>query len=104
MTIQVTGTLVGPTNQPLANAIIRITALDTNSVVARTDAKVSLGLDGTYDFNLLNGKYAIEVLQSNTYHKVAYVDVTGVSITPTTLEDLIDNDGYCEVEAPTCPV
>jgi len=66
MTIQVTGTLVDPTSQPLSNATIRITALNTFSVVAATEAKVIVGIDGTYDFNLLVGKYSIEVLQSNT--------------------------------------
>ena len=104
MTIQVTGTLVDPVNQPLANAVIRVISLDTTSAVAKSSAKVTVGIDGTYDFNLLNGKYSIEVLQTNTYHKIAYVDITGGSVTPTTLEDMIASDGYCEVEAPTCPV
>jgi len=104
MTIQVTGTLVDPLNQPLANAVIRVQALDTTSVVALTAGEVQVSITGVYDFNLLNGKYSIEVLQSNTYHKVAYVDVTGGSATPTTLEALITNDGYCEVEAPVCAV
>lgn len=104
MTIQVTGTLVDPVGQPLTNATIRVTALETTTVVARATAKIQVGITGTYDFNLVEGKHQIEVLQTNKYHKIAYVEVTGVSPSPTTIEALIATEGYCKVEAKTCAV
>lgn len=103
MTIQVTGTLVDPTGQPLANAVIRIISLDTTQVIASSLAKVSAGVDGTYNFSLLNGKYSLEILQTNKYSKVAYIEVTALTVTPITLEELITDYAFCEVEAPTCP-
>jgi hypothetical protein len=102
MTIQITGVLRDPIGQPLSNAIIRITALETKSVLAMISSKIELGVNATYAFILENGKYQIEILQSNEYHKIAYVDVTSLSITEITLEELIDLDGYCMLEAQEC--
>lgn len=102
MTIQVTGVLNDPVGQPLANAIIRVTALETSSVCAKVQGKITVGITGSYDFQLQDGKYAIEVLQSTTYHTVAYIEVTAGTATPITLEALIDIYSFCEVTAPVC--
>jgi hypothetical protein len=104
MTIQVTGTLVDPTNQPLPQAVIRVKALDTSTVIASTSAKVTAGLDGTYTFSLSNGKYSLEILQTDKYNKVSYVEVTALSTAVVTIEELISEAGYCNVVAPTCPI
>ncbi len=102
MTTQITGTLLSPIGQPLSNAIIRITALETKSVLAMISSKIELDATAVYDFNLENGKYQIEILQTDEYHKIAYVDVSASSISPSNLEDLISLDGYCMVEAQEC--
>lgn len=104
MTIQVTGTLTDPVGVPLAAATIRIKSLETSNVVASASATITTGAGGTYDFNLLEGKFQIEVLQTNKYNKIAYVEVTNLTTTPITLEALIDTYAFCEVTAPTCPV
>lgn len=102
MTIQVTGTLVDPVNQPLANAVIRVKALDTSSVVAASSGKVTVSIAGVYDFTLQEGMYSIEVLQSNKYNKIAYVDIPVGALAATTLETLITTYQYCVLEAPVC--
>jgi len=102
MTIQITGVLRDPIGQPLSNAIIRITALESKSVLAMISSKVELDATAAYDFSLENGKYQIEILQTDEYHKIAYVDVSATSISPSTLEELITLDGYCMVEAQEC--
>ena len=104
MTIQVIGTLVDPTNQPLPQAVVRVKALGTSTVIASISAKVTSGVDGTYDFSLSNGKYSLEILQTNRYNKVSYVEVTALSTSVVSIEELIAEAGYCNVEAPTCPI
>lgn len=103
MTIQVTGVLVDPTNTPISKANIRITSLDTNSaVLAYAWADKQVGIDGSYDFNLLNGKFKIEIKQKKKYIAIAYVEVSDTTTTPITVDSLIDTYSYCEVEAPIC--
>ena len=105
MTIQVTGVLVDPTGSPISKARIRITALDTNSaLLAYAYADKEVGLDGSYDFSLLNGKFKIEIKQKKKYIAIAYVDVTNATTTPITVDNLINTYSYCEVEAPTCVI
>ena len=105
MTIQVKGVLVDPTDTPLSKANIRITALDTNSaLLAYACADKEVGVDGSYDFNLLNGKFKIEIKQKKKYIAIAYVEVTNSTTTPITVDNLLDTYAYCEVEAPTCVI
>lgn len=105
MTIQVTGVLVDPTGSPISKAHIRITALDTNNVLlAYACADKEVGIDGSYDFNLLNGKFKIEIKQKKKYIAIAYVDVTDATTSPITVDNLISTYSYCEVEAPTCVI
>lgn len=105
MTIKVTGVLVDPTNTPISRANIRITALDTNSaVLAYAYVDKQVGIDGAYDFPLLNGKFKIEIKQKKKYIAIAYVDVTGATSTPISVDSLIDTYSYCEVEAPSCVI
>jgi len=102
MATQITGVLLNPLGQPLSNAVIRITALETKAVLAMISSKIELDATAAYDFSLGNGKYQIEILQTDQYHKIAYVDVSDTSISPSTLEDLVNLDGYCTVEAQEC--
>lgn len=103
MTIQVTGVLVDPTNTPISKANIRITSLDTNSaLLAYSCADKQVDIDGSYDFNLLNGKFKIEIKQKKKYIAIAYVEVSDTTTTPITVDSLIDTYSYCEVEAPIC--
>lgn len=105
MTIQVSGILVDPTGSPLNKANIRITALDTNSaVLAYAYVDKQVGIDGSYDFPLLNGKFKIEIKQKKKYIAISYIEVTGATTTPLTVDSLIDRYSYCEVEAPTCVI
>lgn len=105
MTIQVTGVLVDPTNTPISKANIRITSLDTNSaLLAYSYADKQVGIDGSYDFNLLNGKFKIEIKQKKKYIAIAYVEVSDTTTTPITVDSLIDTYSYCEVEAPICVI
>ncbi len=105
MTINVTGVLVDPTSTPLSKANIRITALDTNSaLLAYACADKQVGIDGSYDFNLLNGKFKIEIKQKKKYIAIAYIEVTDATTTPITVDNLINTYSYCEVEAPTCVI
>lgn len=103
MTIQVTGILVDPTGSPISKANLRITALDTNSaLLAYAWADKQVGIDGSYDFSLLNGKFKIEIKQKKKYIAIAYVEVSDTATTPITVDSLIDTYSYCEVEAPIC--
>jgi len=104
MTIQVTGVLVDPTNTPLNKADIKITALINTSTLAHASVVKKTGIDGTYDFNLVEGKFKIEINQKNKFNEVAYVEVTNLTTTPTTLYGLIESSAFCEPVSPTCAV
>jgi hypothetical protein len=105
MTIQLTGVLTDPTGAPLNQATIRITTLGNHpSVISGSFFKKKLGIDGAYDFPLQEGKFKVEINQYKKYNQVAWVEVTGETNTPLTLDALINDYAYCEDEAPTCPV
>lgn len=104
MSINIKGVLSDPTGNPLPGVVIRITSLDNGTVVANIFSKVKTGLDGSYDFNLVNGSFRIEYNQKNQYMQVAYVVVTDQAASETTLEGLISGHAYCEQEAPTCAI
>jgi hypothetical protein len=102
MTIQVTGTLTDPVGQPLANSVIRVTALETTVVVAAASSKITLPATGSYNFSLVEGKHQLEFLQKDEFHAIAYIEVTDTTTSPISIEDLIAEAGYCKVEAKTC--
>jgi hypothetical protein len=105
MTIQVTGVLVDPTGTPLNSATVRITALGNHtSVIDGSSAKVVTSLIGNYDFSLVEGKFEIEINQTNRFNKIAWVEITNLTTTPITLDSLINTYAYCEKVAPSCPV
>lgn len=96
---------MGPTGAPLSQATIRVTTLGNHpSVIAGSFFKKTLGIDASYDFPLLEGKFKIEINQFRKYSQVAWVDVTGLTTSPITLDALIKEYAFCEEEAPTCPV
>lgn len=105
MTIQVTGVLTDPTGAPLSQATIRVTTLGNHpTVIAGSFFKRTLGIDASYGFPLLEGKFKIEINQFRKYSQVAWVEVSGSTTSPITLDALIKGYAYCEEEAPTCPV
>lgn len=104
--IEVTGLLVGPLGDALYDAQIRITSVvNSNVVLYGVSSTVDTGPNGEYSFNLNDGKFLIEILTTDTYFKVAYVQVNSSIITaPVTLEGLIDLHSFCKPVAPVCPV
>ena len=104
MAIQLTGVLVDPTNTPLSKAKIKITALTNSSTLAHATVTKEVGIDGSYSFNLVEGKFKIEINQKNKFNEVAYVEVTNVTTSPTTLYSLIETSAFCAPVAPTCVV
>jgi hypothetical protein len=105
MTIQLTGVLSDPTGTPLNSATIRITTLGNHtSVIDGSTAKVTTSLTGNYDFSLVEGKFKIEINQTNKFNQVAWVEVTNLTTTPITLDSLINIYAYCEKVAPSCTV
>lgn len=94
MTIRVLGILVDPTDTPIPNAIIRATALENSSVLLDAVATITTDAGGRYDFNLVNGKYRLDVNQKSKYNKVAYVEVTDSTADPSTLPELIENNSF----------
>lgn len=104
MTIQVIGVLVDPTNTPLNKAKIKITALTNSITLAHATVTKEVGIDGSYNFNLVEGKFKIEINQKNKFNEVAYVEVINSTPSPTTLYNLIQTSAFCVPEAPTCGV
>lgn len=104
MTIQVIGSLLDPVGKGIDSATIRITSLENVTTLPLVEASVVTGSNGEYDFNLIDGKYSIEVLQTDTYNKAAYVETTVDTTSPIELKALIEGYAFCEVEAPTCEV
>ena len=104
--INVTGFLLGPLGEALVDANIRITSVvNSNVVLYGVSSVVEIGSSGEYSFNLSEGKYLIEIITTDTYFKVAYVQVdSSIILSPITLEELIDGHSFCKPVAPVCPV
>lgn len=103
MTIQVTGVLSTPTDEPVDNADIRIRSVENAGSLYKTESVKTTDSLGNYTFSLLNGKYRIDLRQSGKYISTAYVEVTTSTTTPITLDTLIKDYGFCKPIAPVCP-
>ncbi len=86
---QITGTLKDPLGSAIANAIIRVTADDTNSVLVGISGSVTTSDVGLYDFTLENGTYVLEVLFNKQYIRNAIVLIDGTVPASIDLETLI---------------
>lgn len=90
-------------NDPVASARIRVRAVENSSeVLYQGSAEVVTGGDGSYDFNLLDGKFIIEVNTGEKYPLTAYVTVDGTVASTISLPGLIENHGFCTPQAPDC--
>ena len=97
--INVTGVLVDPTGNPLLNHDIRITSRVTvdNVVEESTTTETTTG-DGTYNFNLGDGWYYLEILLNNTFMSIGDLIVNSGTPTPITLPDLLVYSTPVEVD------
>lgn len=90
--IQVTGVLKTPMNQPAGNAEIRITSLDSSGeCLSFLNSYLTTGTDGSYDFQLLEGNYSIEVLFCREFMLAGMVHVSSVVPSPITLPKLLQD-------------
>lgn len=90
MSIQVTGTLVDPIGNPMETSI-RVTAQDSKVAIKGSHATIITGVSGTYDFNLEEGLYLVQLLQKKEYTEGIIVLVDDTVISPITLGSLLDN-------------
>ncbi|CAL9956188.1 hypothetical protein VPHD292_0017 [Vibrio phage D292] len=67
MTIQVTGVLPDPMGNPMRDAIIRVTALESDYTPPGSEASQTVSRDGNYSFSLEEGSYRIEIHQDDEY-------------------------------------
>lgn len=87
--IQVTGQLVTPLNEPVAETGIRIISLNNTVVLLGSEGTVTTSSDGTYNFSLVNGEYKVEVLYNDEYIHAGTVTVTDTTNTPVDLPTLL---------------
>ena len=88
--IQVTGILKTPTNQVSGKTLIRITSLDSSGdCLSFLKSFIYTGQDGAYDFQLVDGRYSIEVCFCNKYWLTGSVFVNSTTLTPIDLPTLL---------------
>jgi hypothetical protein len=90
MSIQVTGLLVDPIGNPMETSI-RITSQNSKVAIKGSHATIVTGVGGTYDFNLEEGLYLVQLLQKKEYTGGVVVLVDDTVIPPITLGSLLDN-------------
>ena len=91
MTIQVIGILIDPMKVIAPNVTVRVIATDTSSdSVPMLPAKTITGSDGSYGFELGNGKYSIVINFSSKYNLIKEVTITNDTISPITLSKLLN--------------
>lgn len=89
MTIQITGILTNPMEAVSAKTTIRIVSTgNEGGVLIGSPSSITTGTDGSYDFNLVNGTYTVEVLYSKMYRLGGIVTITNVTATPLSLPQL----------------
>lgn len=67
MTILVTGVLPDPMGNPMRDAIIRVTTLESDYTPPGSEASQTVSRDGNYSFSLEEGSYRIEIHQDDEY-------------------------------------
>lgn len=91
MTIQVSGVLKDPSNNVSSGTRIRVSALENEGdTLLSLDASVVTGSDGSYSFELVNGKHSIEVNFAKKYFLVGTVTITDDTPSNITLPALLD--------------
>lgn len=83
-----------PLGNPYSRGQLRITSLDNSGDSIRPlKSTVRTRDDGTYSFNLLPGKYSIELLVCDKWNHVATITVGSGSTGTKTLQELIQEAG-----------
>jgi VCBS repeat-containing protein len=90
MAIQVQGTLTDPLGNILATDV-KITAENSNVAVKGSHGIVTTGVDGSYNFNLEEGVFLVQVLQKKEYSEGVSILVDAGTPSPITLGTLLKN-------------
>lgn len=90
--IQVTGTLLNPLNQPLANTTIRITATNTDEVLVGSVGSVKTDMSGFYNFNMVNGEFFIDVNYNDEFKIQKHVLVDEATEDVMTIAELVSEN------------
>lgn len=91
MAIQVTGVLKTPLDTVSSRTVIRvISQANGDGTLTTLPGRVVTGTDGTYNFQLVNGKHRIEVNFSKKYNLVGTVTITDATTSPLTLPALLN--------------
>jgi hypothetical protein len=101
--INVTGVLGDPTGNPLPAHEIRITTREANSVVEEIVSLEVTDSNGTYNFNLTEGWFYMEILLNDTFMSVGDLIVNSGTPTPINLPDLLKYSDPVEIENITYP-
>ena len=86
----VKGVLANPFGNPIAEAVIRFTAIVAEgSVLKGVDAECVTTKGGEYEFNLQYGRYRLEVLHEDEFHESGLILVDENLPSPITLTSLV---------------
>ena len=86
----VKGVLANPFGNPIAEAVIRFTAIVAEgSVLKGVDAECVTTKEGEYEFNLQYGRYRLEVLHEDEFHESGLILVDENLPSPITLTSLV---------------
>lgn len=86
----VKGVLVNPFGNPIAEAVIRFTAIVAEgSVLKGVDAECVTTKEGGYEFNLQYGRYRLEVLHEDEFHESGLILVDENLPSPITITSLV---------------
>ena len=86
----VKGVLANPFGNPIAEAVIRFTAIVAEgSVLKGVDAECVTTKEGGYEFNLQYGRYRLEVLHEDEFHESGLILVDENLPSPITLTSLV---------------
>lgn len=86
----VKGVLANPFGNPIAEAVIRFTAIVAEgSVLKGVDAECVTTKEGGYEFNLQYGRYRLEVLHEDEFHESGLILVDENLPSPITITSLV---------------
>ena len=92
MTLQVTGVLELPLQNPSAKTEIRFICTTGVANVLKTATQVfTCGIDGSYDFPLLNGMYVVEVKYQAQWNFLGHINVTDAIGSPIDMKTLLSS-------------
>lgn len=90
MSVNVVGTLTDPVGNPLSTSI-RITSQNSNITLKGAYSTIIIGVGGTYDFNLQEGIYLLQLLQKKEYTEGTIIIVDNTVPSTITLGSLLAN-------------